>query len=160
MNGNAQLAFALIGVAILAAQPTSSRKTKSARNKTRNHLDVERSLTTPSAAILIPEAPPLDTEALSSATDCGLALHRNGIEIVSWDLWMGYAPGRFVAAIQRGLGSPEEILGFVFQEIWPALRWPPAEGSPYREAWDRLVVRVDQSLPRVATDGRPRLRII
>jgi hypothetical protein len=108
------------------------------------------------------EGKPRQSSAMTSSTitDCGLELRRNGIEIVSWDSWMRYAPDRFVAAIRSGLGSPEEILGFVFQEIWPALRWPPPEDSPYRDTWDRLVARVDQSLPRVASDGRPRLRIL
>lgn len=159
--GGKNLAFALIGVAIIATRPTASRKKRAVRNKTQSHLfEVEHESPPIDAAISIPETPPLDVEVPGSATACGLELRRDGIEIVSWDLWIGYAPDRFVAAISNGLGSPEEILGFVFQEIWPALRWPPAEGSPYREAWDRLVVRVDQSLPRVAADGRPRLRIL
>lgn len=111
------------------------------------------------------EPPPNYDDALHQAQQPefphhGLRLHRTGIEIESWDAWMDYAPEKFVEAVAQGLGDPGEILAHLMNDIFPALRWPPPADSPYLETWDRLVVRVDQALPRVAANGRPGLRVL
>lgn len=95
-----------------------------------------------------------------SCGPCGLRLERDKLVVESWDRWMEYAPPLFLEAVGQGLATSEEILAHVMQQAFPALRWPPAEDSPYFSTWSKLAEAVDRHLPKVAADGSPVLRLI
>lgn len=90
----------------------------------------------------------------------GLILRRDSLDIVDWNAWLHFAPPLFVEAVSRGYGTSSELLAYVMQHAYPALRWPPSQDSPYMETWMKLVDRVERTIPRVAANGTPRLRLV
>lgn len=87
----------------------------------------------------------------------GMAVSDEDLKIVSWDLWMTFAPKAIQLSREEVGDDPHAIAENVFRRLFPDRVWPPPEDSPLEEKWDEIVRAIGKAIGKPV---RPRLEVM
>lgn len=61
------------------------------------------------------------------------------VEVVDLKAWGAFVTERAKAMITEGRRDAKVMIAEIYAEAVPECEWPPPEGSPLREKWDRMI---------------------